>query len=122
MTEIIAERQFRTHEGALVAARIYAPHSMGQSSEWSCQVEIEGLEAPYEYAAIGVDSFQALYLALRALCAHIDEAAATLMFLDGRQGDAGTPLIVPWSSSPSLKAEVYRLIEAKIREELEAGR
>jgi hypothetical protein len=45
-----------------------------------------------------------------------------LTFLDGRKGDAGTPLIVPWSFTPSLKAEVYRLIEGKIKEELEAGR
>jgi hypothetical protein len=123
MTEMmIAERLFRTHEGTPVVARIYSPERMGQSSEWSCKIEVEGLEPRFEQASIGVDSFQALYGGLRQLCAHLDKVATTLTFLDGREGDVGTPLIVPWSFTPSLKAEVYQLILGKIKEELEAGR
>ena len=95
---------------------------MGKSSEWSCKIEVKGLEPRFEQASIGVDSFQALYGGLRLLCAHLDKVATTLTFLDGREGDVGTPLIVPWSFTPLLKAEVYRLIERKIKEELEAGR
>ena len=122
MTEIIAERIFRRHGGTPVAARIYAPQRMGRSSEWSCGVEIEGLEAPFKKRVVGVDSFQAMELGLRLLCAHIDKVAPTLTFLDGPEGDAGTPLIVSWSYSPALKAEVHRLIDGKIKEELDAGR
>jgi hypothetical protein len=122
MTDIIAERLFKTRRGAPVAARIYAPRRMERSSEWSCKVEIEGLESPLEKRVIGVDSFQALELGLCLLCRHIDKIAATLTFLNGPEGDAATPLIVPWSFSPPLKAEVYRLIDGKIKEELDAGR
>jgi hypothetical protein len=122
MTEKIAERLFRTREGTPVVARMYAPERMGRSSEWSCKVEVEGLEPRFEQAGVGVDSFQALYSGLRLLCAHLDKVVATLTFLDGREGDAGTPLIVSWSFSPSLKAEVNRLIEEKIKEELSVGR
>ena len=45
-----------------------------------------------------------------------------MKFLERKDWDAGTPLIVPWSFSASLKAEVYRLIVAKIQKERDAGR
>src|SRR4051812_674715 len=106
MTEMIAERLFRMREGTPVAARIYAPQRIGRSSEWSCKVEVEGLESSFEQEGVGVDSFQALYSGLSLLCARLDKVAATLTFLDGREGDAGTPLIFPWSFNPSLKAEL----------------
>jgi uncharacterized protein DUF6968 len=121
MSEVIAERLFRTPEGRPVVARIYIPEKMGQSSEWSCRVEVQGLEAPFEKSSIGVDSFQALCSGLRLLCVHLDKIA-TLTFLDGEAGDCGTPLIMPWTFGPSLKAEVYRLIEGKIEDELDSSR
>src|SRR5262245_24706040 len=114
MGEFIAERLFRTVNGTPVVARIYPPERMGRSSEWSCKVEVQGLEAPFEKSGIGVDSFQALSSGFRLLCAHLDTVAATLTFLDGKKGDIGTPLIVSWSSSPLLKADVCRLLERKI--------
>ena len=98
MSEVIAERVLRTVEGAPVIARMYAPEKMDQSSEWKCRAEIQGLEVPFEKSSIGVDSFQALCSGLRLLCTHLDKVAATLTFLDGKRGDAGTPLIVSWSS------------------------
>jgi len=122
MTDVIAQRLFRTRKGTGVVARVHAPEKMPHSSEWSCKVDVKGLEAPFEQAGIGVDSFQALCLGFRLLCAHLDKYAATLRFLDGKEGDVGTPLIVPWSFTPSLKAEAYRLIDGKIKQELGAER
>jgi len=123
MTEIVAERVFRNADsGEPVIARIYAPERMGQSSEWSCQIEVQGLEAPFRKSTIGVDSFQALHLALRLLCVHLDKYAGSLTFSDGAAGDCGLPLIMPWSFDPSLKAEAYRLIENKIMESLNSRR
>jgi hypothetical protein len=118
MGEIIAERSFRTPEGKPVVARVYQPEKIGSSSEWSCKIEVQGLESPFERSSMGVDSFQALYLALRGLCVQLDEIADNLVFLDGEAGDAATPLIMPWSFSRSLKTEVYRLIQEKIEGEL----
>jgi len=120
MITVIAERFFRTRSGTAVVTRLYAPERMAQSSEWSCKIDISGLEAPYEQTAIGVDSFQALFLGLRLLCAEIDKRAATLSFLDGGEGYTGTPLILPWSYSDSLKAQVHRMINEKVKEELDA--
>jgi hypothetical protein len=121
MSEVIAERRFATRSGALVAARIYAPEKMQQSSEWSCRIEIEGPGSRSGERVIGVDSFQALELGLHLVCAHVDKIAATLSFQGGPEGDVGTPLMVTWSYSPALKEELYRLIEERITEELDAG-
>ena len=81
-----------------------------------------GLESPFDKSSIGVDSFQALCSALRLLCVQLDKIADNLVFLDGEAGDAVTPLIMPWSFSRSLKTEVYRLIQKKIEDELDASR
>lgn len=116
----VAERRFRTRNGTAVVARLYAPERMAQSSEWSCKINLAGLEEPYEQIAIGVDSFQALCLGLRLLCAEIDKRAPTLSFLDGSEGYTGTPLILPWSYSGALKAQVHRMINEKVKEELDA--
>ena len=123
VSKAVAERFFRNaNSGAPVTARIYPPEKMGQSSEWLCKIEVQGLEAPFERSIVGVDSFQALYLALRLLCVHLDKYAESLTFLDGTAGDCGLPLIMPWDFGPSLKAEAYRLIESKILESLNSRR
>src|SRR5262249_49012811 len=120
VSAVIAERVFRTSEGSSVVAKVHAPEKMAQSSEWSCRVEIQGLEAPVEKLAIGVDSFQALYLGIHLLSVQVDKSAATLTFLDGKAGECDTPLIMPWGFSSSLKAEMYRLIEERIMAELDS--
>src|SRR5262245_25592596 len=115
MSDVTAERIFRTAEGMPVVARIYAPEKSDQRSEWSCRIEVQGLEAPFEQSALGIDSFQALYLGLRLLCVHLDKITATLTFSEGKAGECDTPLVMPWPSSPSLKAEVYELIIGKMK-------
>jgi len=121
MSDIIATRHFRTSKEGRVVARIYAPEPIAKTSEWSCKIGLSGLDASYEQVAIGVDSFQALYLGLRLLCTEIDKRAATLRFLDGDEGDLDTPFILTWSYGPALKEEVRRLINGKIKDALEAG-
>ena len=120
MSEVIAERILRTIASeSSVTARIYAPEKMGRSSEWSCKVEIQGLEIPFEQSAIGADSFQALYLALRCLSVQLDQYAERLTF-EGRSDDCGILLITPWPFDTPLKAEIYRMIESKVLERLTA--
>jgi hypothetical protein len=121
MSEVIAERRYATRSGASVTARIYAPQRMQQSSEWSCGIEIEGPGSRSEERVIGVDSFQALELGFHLLCSRLDKMAATLSFQGGPEGDVDTPLMVTWSFSIALKEELYRLIDEKITEELDAG-
>ena len=117
MSKIVAERILQKSGSSVwVAARIYAPEKIAHSTEWSCRIEVQGLGDPWEKSIIGVDSFQALYSALRVLCAHIERYEQSLTFLDGEEGDAGLPLIIPWDFGASLKTEIYQLINKKISE------
>jgi Domain of unknown function (DUF6968) len=124
MTEIIAERLYRARGNIPVVARIYAPvraprgHKIARPSEWLCWVEIEGLETPFRNRVIGCDSFQALELGLHLLCSQLDEVGATLSFLNGREGNTMTPMIVCWPFGSEGKADIHRYVQAKFKEEL----
>src|SRR5689334_15296778 len=126
MTQIIiAERLYRARGNSPVIARIYAPvraprsHEIGRPSEWLCWVEIEGLGTPFRDRVIGTDSFQALELGLHLLCAQLDAVGTTLSFLDGREGDTDTPLIVFWPFGSEGRTDIRRCVQAKFREELD---
>ncbi|MEH2498195.1 hypothetical protein V1294_004674 [Bradyrhizobium sp. AZCC 1678] len=117
---VVAERVFRESiSGTCVTARIFMPERAGKSSEWSCKIEVQGLAMPFESSALGVDSFQSLYLGLRRLCTHLEKYEASLAFPDGPPGDGGLPLIA-LCLPPSLKPEVNRFIEGKIRDHLDS--
>jgi hypothetical protein len=94
------------------------PERIGKSSEWACKIEVQGEAMPFERSVVGVDSFQSLYLGLRLLCSHLEKHEVGLAFLDGAPGDGALPLIA--YCPPSLKAEVYRFIEGKIRDQLDS--
>jgi hypothetical protein len=122
MTEIVAERlsassAIQIPEHALPQESM-GPKRIGKSSEWSCKIEVQGLAVPFEMSVVGVDSFQALYLGLRLICAHLEKHEVSLSFLDGRPGDGALPLIA--YCPPSSKAEAYRFIEGKIRDQLDS--
>jgi hypothetical protein len=95
---------------------MFTPEQTGQS-EWSCKVTVQGLAIPLETSALGVDSFQSLYLGLRLLCAHLEKYEANLAFPGGSPGDGGLPLIA-LCLPPSLKPDVNRFLEAKLRDHL----
>jgi hypothetical protein len=115
---VVAERVFRESiSGTCVTARIFTPERTGKSSQWSCKIDVQGLAMPFESSVLGVDSFQSLYLGLRLLCAHLERYEASLAFPDGPPGDCGLPLIA-LCLPPSLKPEINRFIEGKIRDHL----
>jgi hypothetical protein len=117
MTEIVAERLFRdSSSGACVTASIFAPERIGESTEWSCRIEVQGLAMPFEKSLIGVDSFQVLELATSLLCSHLEKHEVSLAFLDGSPGDCALPFIA--FCPPSLKAEARQFIRSKITDDL----
>ena len=91
-----------------MTARIFAPERTGDSSECRCRIEVLGLATPFERSLVGVDSFQALELAMSFLCSHLERHERSLAFLDGSSGDCALPLIA--FCPPSLKEEVRELI------------
>lgn len=106
MTEpdpVIARRVLlgRTEQGdQVIAVSLFAPAADGEN--WSCAYEVDWPEAPRRNAALGVDSMQALVLALQMLGAELHAGRPvqiqSLEWL-GTDGSLGLPL------PPSLRAE-----------------
>lgn len=70
---IVAEREFMIIEGAeLRPARVlvYAPEKISDN-EWKCEYRLVGFSKDRARKAYGVDSYQALYLALKILATEI---------------------------------------------------
>lgn len=113
MTELIAERTFdRRDDGGQVTVKIYAPKKDEDWEGWSATVEIVGLPEAFRQNVSGVDSFQALYLALCRACARLEKADSILTFR--RNDDANLPLIIPWNEGLALKTEVREFAHEKI--------
>jgi hypothetical protein len=113
MVELIAERTFdRRDDGGQVTVRIYAPKKDDEWDGWSATVEIVGLPEAFREDVSGVDSFQALYLALHRACARLENAESGLRFR--QNADASLPLIMPWNEGAALKSEVREFAHDKI--------
>lgn len=111
MAELIAERTFqRTDDASSVTVRIYAPKE--DEGCWSAKVEIAGLTENFEEDVGGVDSFQALYLALHRACSRLEKVESILSFQ--QDNDANLPLVLPWTAGPALRAEVKNFARGKI--------
>ena len=88
---VVADRQFEVLEGAVTRdARVivYSPVKVSDE-EWTCEYKLEGFSTERVRKAIGVDSYQALYLALKILAT---EVAITDEYKSGRLslfGEAG---------------------------------
>lgn len=112
MSTPVAERVFRrTDTGEIVTARIFAPLKSGPDI-WSAKIQILGLNEHVEEVSCGVDSFQALYCALRMVCSRLEKIEKILTFQEG--SDADLPLILPWTGGPELRAEAYDFANDKI--------
>ena len=105
MSTPVAERVFRrTDTGETVTARIFAPLKTGPDI-WSAKIQILGLDQHVEEVSCGVDSFQALYIALRMVCSRLEKIEPLLTF-QGKP-NASLPIILPWNEGAASKAEVY---------------
>ena len=123
MSHLIAERIFQNlHTGASVAVRLFAPIPIKDSSEWSCNCEIQGIGDTISRQLIGVDSFQALSGAIRVLCVELQKHESKLTFLDGSPGDTGMPIVYPLPFfESSLRLEIYDLIDKTVQKKIGAG-
>ncbi|WP_257164539.1 DUF6968 family protein [Bradyrhizobium sp. SRS-191] len=114
MTDIVAERVLRdVTTDAAVVARLSAP-KRAAATRWSCEFEVRGLGRPMAQAISGADSFQALYLGLRAICVHLEqhEHRLALPFDGAPSGDAGLPFIS--FCPPQAKQEAHRYLRDKL--------
>lgn len=112
MSVVVAEREFRRADtGTLVTTRVHAPVESSPTI-WSSRIEIVGLSEEVDEISEGVDSFQALYLALVRICFHLRKFETVLTF-QGRP-NASIPIVIPWDFGPALRADVYEFARGKM--------
>jgi hypothetical protein len=78
--------------------------------DWACRFTIEGLSKPRSTRVYGVDSLQALQLALVRARHDLDLSGLPLTWLDGEPGDAGLPLPVPTGLGYEFQLGLERLV------------
>jgi hypothetical protein len=89
--KVIAQRVFDRSDGGVVVVSIGAPQPFEDGRDFYCPYQIEGLSAPRESRAGGVDGIQALTLALQKVATDLylseEWKSGTLRYLGSRDLD-----------------------------------
>jgi hypothetical protein len=97
---VAARRVFRSAKGKPVVLTIGVPQPI-PGSDWGCLLQISGLNTSLRRPryVFGIDSLQALHLAMQCADAVLESARPRLAWL-GDQGDLGMPKFVPELPKP----------------------
>jgi hypothetical protein len=89
------------------------PYRLSESGDWECPFLIEGIGEPNVETARGVDSLQALILAIEGLRVRLEQTGRNFVWLDPNMG-VDIPLYVPSVYGKRLVERVSRAIEREI--------
>jgi hypothetical protein len=110
---IAARRVYKAASGKSVVVTLGVPQAV-PGSDWGCPLQITGLNTVWRRPkyVFGIDSFQALHLAMQGAGLVLESERQTLEWL-GQTEDLGMPKFLPWLP----KAQQKRL-EALIEREI----
>lgn len=90
---VVARRSFQMKDGRNIEIVIGAPQPFSDDADYFCPFQMIGLGDARVYYAGGVDSYQALILALKKLTVHMVTMDAVkngeVQWLDGSEPDLG---------------------------------
>jgi hypothetical protein len=89
------------------------PYRLSKNGDWECPFLIEGVGEPKVETACGVDSLQALILAIEGLRVRLEQTGRNFVWLDPNLG-VDIPLYVPTVYGKRLVERVSRAIEREI--------
>lgn len=95
--DVVARRTLKSRDGQQVEVVVHTPsREVSTPDEWACPVKIRAARQPDRVLLTGrgVDSFQALVMALVGLRKALKDEADGLVWL-GEPGEIGVPLVVP---------------------------
>jgi hypothetical protein len=98
--QVAARRVFKTRSGKPVVVTLGVPQSV-PGSDWGCPLQITGLNTAWRRPkyVFGIDSFQALHLAMQGAGVVLESAGEQLEWL-GQTEDLGMPKVLPWLPKP----------------------
>jgi hypothetical protein len=111
-------RRTLTEEGVtgreiVISIGLPRPYRPSKSGDWECPFLIEGIGEPKVETACGVDSLQALILAIEGLRVRLEQTGRNFVWLDPNMG-VDIPLYVPSVYGKRLVERVSRAIEREI--------
>jgi hypothetical protein len=110
---IAARRVFKTPSGKPVVVTLGVPQAV-PGSDWGCPLQITGLNTIWRRPkyVFGIDSFQALHLAIQGAGVVLESAKQKVEWL-GQSEDLGLPKFLPWLPKPQ-QARLEAIIEREI--------
>lgn len=111
---IIATRIFRGSGGNEVTATIYEPVTT-PPDEWTCEIRISGAGDEIVDRARGVDSLQALIVALQGIRLHLDGIGEGLTWFGNEAGAFGIPHPIPDYYGVEVERGLEKLVNDEIK-------
>ena len=112
---IAARRVFKAPSGKPVVVTLGVPQAV-PGSDWGCALQITGLNTtwrrPKYVFVFGIDSFQALHLAMQGAGVVLESAGQKLEWL-GQTEDLGMPKFLPWLPKPQ-QARLEAIVEREL--------
>ena len=110
---IAARRVFKAPNGKPVVVTLGVPQAV-PGSDWGCALQITGLNTTWRRPkyVFGIDSFQALHVAMQGAGVVLESAKQKLEWL-GQTEDLGMPKFLPWLPRPQ-QARLEAIIEREL--------
>jgi hypothetical protein len=110
---IAARRVYKAPSGKPVVVTLGVPQPV-PGSDWGCSLQITGLNTTWRMPkyVFGIDSFQALHLAMQGAGAVLESARQKLEWL-GQTEDLGMPKFLPWLPKPQ-QARLEAIVEREL--------
>jgi hypothetical protein len=110
---IAARRVYKAPSGKAVVVTLGVPQRV-PGSDWGCPLQITGLNTTWRRPkyVFGIDSFQALHLAMQGAGVVLESARQKLEWL-GQTEDLGMPKFLPWLPKPQ-QARLEAIVEREI--------
>lgn len=109
----IANRRYSSDSGKTVVAAIFSPRQR-TSEQWTCRFRIDGLVQAVDEDAYGVDSMQALQMALEGVRVRLRDCGEVMTFLEGEPGDLGIARPIPLGYGLELYERLERLVDDEV--------
>lgn len=119
-SRVLASRELQGgDEGRTVTVALGFPERDPQGPDWMCPFHITGLDKTIASAGYGVDTLQALIVALERIRIELEGTGLTFSWL-GIAGETGIPRLVPMAFGPEFAARISRHIDREVERIVEA--
>lgn len=110
---IAARRVYKAPSGKPVVVTLGVPHAV-PGSDWGCPLQITGLNTIWRRPkyVFGIDSFQALHLAMQGAGLVLESTGQQLEWL-GQTEHLGMPRFLPWLPKPQ-QARIEAMVEREL--------